>query len=121
VQSKLALAVLPASSVAVTTKRCDPSARPSNDTPLTHDAAAPPSNRQLVAPSDTEKPNTAEDAFECALGASVIATVGAVASTVHESEAGVGSDRPPGSTARTASECAPSARSLPAVYGDGQA
>jgi hypothetical protein len=113
--------VLPAVSIARTSKVWSPSASEesvSGDVQLVH---APPSTRH----SNVEPPWSAENAKSGVasgvgpLGPLSIVVCGAVVSRVKEREAGVGSVFPAASVARTSKVCGPSARAF-SVRGDVQ-
>ena len=100
--------VLPKRSVALTCRRCVPSARPVRLTGDVHGAKAPPSTLQVTvaSASSTVKSRRAVRAVVTAAGPLVMTTTGGVAST---KKARPSPPRlPAGSVARTEKECGPS-------------
>jgi hypothetical protein len=104
VQVKLAGigSALPAASVAVTWKVCDPGARPVYACGLVQAAVTPSSEQLKLEPDSVEvKEKLAPVAFVGLLGLLVIVVSGALVSIVHVAEAGVASVLPAASVART--------------------
>src|SRR5215217_3223526 len=99
--------VLPAASVARTSKVCEPSARPLYDFGEEQVVQEPPSIRHAnVDPLSLElKEKLAAPALVGSAGCAVIVVFGAAVSTVHVNEAGVASVLPAASVARASKVC----------------
>jgi hypothetical protein len=102
--------VLPARSVARTSKVWDPSPRPGCSAGEVQGSKVASSNEhsKVEAASSAAKAKVAEVFLVGSSGRSVMVVSGAVVSTVHEEEAGLGSVFPARSVARTSIVCAPS-------------
>ena len=103
--------VLPAASVARTSKVCAPSASTAVVNGVLHEPQAPPSTRHSnVEPvSVAVNENVGVLSVVVPVGPAVIVVSGGVVSTVNDRLAGVGSVLPAASVARTSNVCAPSA------------
>ncbi len=111
-QLQVALALLPAGSVARASKSWEPSARPYSRAGLEHHLQDPPSRRhsQLTPGSGAAKPNAASRSRTSPEGPLATTGAGGTRSTVQRNSAGLGSALPAASSARTRSTWSPSVR-----------